>query len=195
MPIVDGVEYLIRDGLYGIELPAHDCRIRQDAGVWTIATSDKVPFKDGVKAWRMDRADIAALLPEIERLREDQARTIEPVEIEYGKRSELKAIFGQRLRFSGTFERYGTKHAYQGRGPDLTTVLLKDVKTAADGKVVTDHLWFNLTVEFDDADLQEGDVVSFDARVDSYTKGLEGYGYDYKLSRPTRVFKEEGKLK
>src|ERR1035441_4495160 len=161
--------------------PPTRCRSRTGSrpGVWTEQT----------------RADIAALLPEIERLREDQARTIEPVEIEYGKRSELKAIFGQRLRFSGTFERYGTKHTYQGRGPDLTTVLLKDVKTAADGKVVTDHLWFNLTVEFDDADLQEGDVVSFDARVDSYTKGLEGYGYDYKLSRPTRVFKEEGKLK
>lgn len=33
----------------------------------------------------------------------------------------------------------------------------------------------------------EGEVVSFDARVDSYVKGYKRDSYDYKLSRPTKV--------
>jgi hypothetical protein len=112
-------------------------------------------------------------------------------------RRMLKMLEGQRMRFSGRFERFGTKTGWQGRAE--TTVLLKDVKNE-DGKQVCDHLWFNLTKGFRSlGDLRTGDVVGFDARVTSYVKGyvnhrelIDGREIDYKLSYPTRFRRAEG---
>ena len=109
-------------------------------------------------------------------------------------RKELKAIGKQeRHTFSGVFVREGLKSAY--RGLPLPTVLLKDIKLKDSDKIITDHLWFNKTKGFDALNLKEGDVVQFDARVDSYTKGYQGYRedvcsyteIDYKLSYPTKI--------
>ena len=67
-----------------------------------------------------------------------------------------------------------------------------------DGKIVTDHLWFDLTKGFETADLLPGDVVEFCARVSIYEKGYKGYRNDvfdrpiekdYRLSRPTKIKK------
>lgn len=69
---------------------------------------------------------------------------------------------------------------------------------AGDGKIVTDHLWFDLTKGFESADLLPGDVVEFCARVSIYEKGYKGYRNDvfdrpiekdYRLSRPTKIKK------
>jgi hypothetical protein len=109
---------------------------------------------------------------------------------EEGMRETLEQLYGQRQKFSGTFERAGKKPAYRGWGTDGKgygdTLLLRDMKDE-DGRVVADHLWFNLTKAFRSAKLTKGDTVSFDARVDDYTKGYERDDYDYKLSRPTNV--------
>lgn len=76
------------------------------------------------------------------------------------------------------------------------TILLQDV--LLNGKVVTDHLWFDLTKGFKSADLSPGDVVEFCARVSVYEKGYKGYRNDvfdrpiekdYRLSRPTKIKK------
>ena len=92
-------------------------------------------------------------------------------------RKELKAIGKQeRHTFSGVFVREGVKSAY--RGLPLPTVLLKDVKLKDSDKIITDHLWFNKTKGFEALNLKEGDIVQFDARVDSYTKGYQGYRED-----------------
>ncbi|MOA55104.1 hypothetical protein D3C78_1788350 [compost metagenome] len=64
-----------------------------------------------------------------------------------------------------------------------------------DGRLATDHLWFNLTKGFKDLRLQPGDRVQFDARAKPYTKGYKGKRKsinkpvqdDYKLSHPTKV--------
>jgi|688.fasta_scaffold1162972_1 hypothetical protein len=112
-------------------------------------------------------------------------------------RKEFKAIRNQRNRFTGIFNRYGTKSNWHGF-PE-TTILLKNITDSA-GKVMTDHLWFNLTKGFQDlGDLKEGDIISFDARVKGYHKGYQGrmgyetgqfYSeYDYKLSFPTKIEK------
>ena len=106
-------------------------------------------------------------------------------------RTELKKINKIRTTFTGTFERFGTKSGYHG--PE-TTVLIKGVKDS-NGKIVADHLWFNYTKGFEDANLSEGDTVQFDARVKMYEKGYKGRREDvdsyieddYKLSFPTKI--------
>lgn len=108
-------------------------------------------------------------------------------------RKALKQLNGERRRFSGTFCRFGEKRGWKGR--TMTTLLLKNIKDAT-GKIVSDHLWFNLTREFDNLTLKEGTRIAFDARVKSYYKGYQGYHedvydkpveMDFKLSHPTKV--------
>jgi len=108
-------------------------------------------------------------------------------------RKALKQLNGERRRFVGVFVRLGTKNGWKGR--TLTTVLLKDIKDA-NGRLVCDHLWFNLTKEFGSLVLKEGTVISFDARVKSYYRGYRGsredvydkpVKLDFKLSHPTKV--------
>lgn len=107
-------------------------------------------------------------------------------------RKALKQLNGERRRFSGTFVRCGQKPGWKGK--TLTTILLKDIKDA-NGKIVSDHLWFNLTKEFESLVLKEGMQIAFDARVREYWKGYQGYRedvdkpveIDFKLSHPTKV--------
>jgi len=107
-------------------------------------------------------------------------------------RHALKQLAGKRRRFTGIFVRWGTKHGWKGR--EMPTVLLKDIRDAL-GNIVCDHLWFNLTKEFDNLTLKEGMRVAFDARAKSYLKGYKGYRedvdkpveMDFKLSHPTKV--------
>lgn len=89
-------------------------------------------------------------------------------------RKELK-IIGSRDRhvFTATFIRFGFRDGYKG---PVKTILLQDV--LLDGKIVTDHLWFDLTKGFESADLLPGDVVEFCARVSIYEKGYKGYRND-----------------
>lgn len=105
-------------------------------------------------------------------------------------REKLKERLFHRIRFKGTFDKYGLKTAYKGLR--IITILLLDVKTIQ-GEEITDHLWFNLTKRFKALGLlYQGDVIAFDARVDSYVKGYVGRGednreIDYKLTYPTKI--------
>lgn len=93
----------------------------------------------------------------------------------------------------------GLKHRYMSFAISLTEhdiILLQDV--LLDDKIVTDHLWFDLTKGFESADLLPGDVVEFCARVSIYEKGYKGYRNDvfdrpiekdYRLLRPTKIKK------
>jgi len=111
-------------------------------------------------------------------------------------RKQLGKKEGKREAFSGTFVRLGTKKGWQGSVEG--TVLLREIKDE-NKVVVADHLWFNLTKEFDCLDLKEGEIVSFNARVKEYTKGYFGWdeekamespiATDYKLSYPTKIKK------
>lgn len=109
-------------------------------------------------------------------------------------RKELKMIGSKdRHIFTAIFIRFGFRDGYKG---SVETILLQDV--LLNGKVVTDHLWFDLTKGFKSADLSPGDVVEFCARVNVYEKGYKGYRNDvfdrpiekdYRLSRPTKIKK------
>ena|SRR5665647_1181017 len=108
-------------------------------------------------------------------------------------RHSLGAKEGVRSLYTGEFVRTGIKHGYMG---DVVTVLLKDVRDEA-GQIITDHLWFNMTKGFKQANLQAGDIVEFRGRVEKYVKGYKGgredvhkpLEEDYKLSFPTKVRK------
>ena len=104
-------------------------------------------------------------------------------------RKRLKKYEGQRLRFKGTFERFGTRN---GRVGVIPTIVLRNVKLCGSRKVLTDHLWFNLTKEFERAELEEWDIVMFDARVERYTKGYKGRDWERQLEAP---LEEDLKLK
>jgi hypothetical protein len=106
-------------------------------------------------------------------------------------RKLLRAINKTRAQFSGVYVRCGTKRGWRGRIE--FTLLFKDI-TDDKGIVVCDHLWFNDTKGFSDmakiqGGMEEGDVISFHARVKRYTKGYCGCSSDYKLSHPTRIHK------
>lgn len=110
-------------------------------------------------------------------------------------RKSLKKLNGQRMAFTGTFERFGTKPGWVGTEE---TILLVDIRDTEDNPI-TDHLWFNLTKGFQALNLQPGDKVEFQARVRKYQKGYKGYRFeamldspvstDYKLSHPTAIRK------
>ncbi len=112
-------------------------------------------------------------------------------------REELEQIDGERLKFVGTFKRFGRKRDYKGNF--VNTVLLINVKDE-NGKLVADHLWFNNTKRFQKLGiLKHGDKIEFYARVKEYYKGYvnrrDEFGYreigyqeiDYKLSYPTKI--------
>jgi len=99
----------------------------------------------------------------------------------------------ERHQFSGIFERYGVKSGYKGEEP---TILLRQVRLLADERLMTDHLWFNLTKGFQRlGQLERGDVIQFNGRVNSYVKGYQGrqqdlfneVSLDYQLSWPSKV--------
>ena len=106
-------------------------------------------------------------------------------------RHKLGALEGKRLRFQARIERRSEKPAY--RGLPVPTLLLSGVSLAETGDEVTDHLWFTAGKWAES--LRPGDLIEFDARVDSYVKGYRGSREDvhlpeesdWHLERPTRV--------
>ena len=102
----------------------------------------------------------------------------------------------ERDLYTGEFVRTGIKPDYKGNS---VTVLLKDLKDET-GQIVTDHLWFNMTKGFKQADLKPGDLVEFRVKVEKYSKGYncrredifdKPTKVDYKLTRPTKIRKLE----
>lgn len=93
-------------------------------------------------------------------------------------REELRTIGSKgRHVFTATFVRFGFRNGYIG---PVKTILLQDV--TLDSKIVSDHLWFDLTKGFSGADLSPGDVVEFRARVSAYEKGYKGHKDDVLLN-------------
>jgi len=116
------------------------------------------------------------------------------MKIRAARRQRLEQLgMEERHQFYGRFERYGYKAGYRGEEP---TLLLRDVRLVVGGKLMAGHLWFNLTKGFRElGQLQRGDIVQFNGRVDRYVKGYQGVKerisrdtvIDYQLSRPTQV--------
>jgi hypothetical protein len=109
-------------------------------------------------------------------------------------RKQLESREGKRSTYRGRFERFGKKSGY--RGP-IDTLLLTNIEDRS-GNSVCDHIWFTVGKQFSELVLQSGDIVQFDARSASYTKGYKGrrddvydspISKDFRLSNPTKVSK------
>jgi hypothetical protein len=61
-------------------------------------------------------------------------------------RKKLAKRLGERARYVGTANRFGSKRAF--RGPDLLTLCLEKIATT-DGTVVADHLWLTVGKQLD----------------------------------------------
>jgi hypothetical protein len=112
-------------------------------------------------------------------------------------RKLLKQQEGRRGEFRATVAQFGTKSAF--RGPDLPTMLLRDVKDET-GQIVTDHLWMTVGKQLSRLNVQVGEEIVFVARVTRYEKGYKGFredvfaappSTDYRLSYPTNVRRGE----
>lgn len=106
-------------------------------------------------------------------------------------RKSLKSRNGERFRVRGRVDRFGAKSAY--KGPDIPTVLVLDIVDVVTGETLTDHMWFRQGKRWHG--VRVGDVIEFDARVDSYEAGYRGrradvvveYRIDYRLTFPTKL--------
>ena len=108
-------------------------------------------------------------------------------------RKKLKCKNNERMQFIAEFKRYGSKTNWHGF-PERT-ILLIDIKTVLLNKIIADHIWFSCTKGFEAlGELQDGDKITFFARVKTYSKGYvnprEGVyekEIDYKLNNPTKL--------
>jgi hypothetical protein len=107
-------------------------------------------------------------------------------------RKELAKADGQRKKFSATFSHLGKKINYHGHSEE--TILLKNVIDVETNALLTDHIWFSFTKGFQEAGIQPGDYIQFEARVKKYSKGyvnkrhrIDQKKVDYKLSHPTKI--------
>ena len=98
-------------------------------------------------------------------------------------RTELKTKLGVRKLYTGTFEKYGS---YQTKdGGFKASVLLLNIK--AKGQLMADHMWVELTPEFDEVNVMEkGDTIMFYARAAKYRKN-NGTQSDIGLRMLTRI--------
>ena len=107
-------------------------------------------------------------------------------------RKELANKEGERRSFRANFVRFGSKQGYQGYKEE--TILFKNIIDISSGKLIADHIWFNLTKAFERLKMSPGAQVTFDARIKEYHKGYVNKRYgidtrkkDYRLSHPTNV--------
>jgi hypothetical protein len=102
-------------------------------------------------------------------------------------RDQLHRINKIRARFRATVAGFDQRTSY---GHPKPMVLLTNVRDAQHGHVLTDHVHFDRRKWVDALELQPGDEIEFDARVNSYVKGYAGErSIDYKLNHPTRIIK------
>jgi surfactin synthase thioesterase subunit len=95
------------------------------------------------------------------------------------KRIELAESLEQRDTYTATYQ----GRSKPGKRPNIMLLFI-DVKDK-EGKVVTNHLWFNQTQGFLSLRLIPGDHVQFEARVKTYQR--KNNTIDYRLSYPTKI--------
>lgn len=101
---------------------------------------------------------------------------------------------GERHTFQADFGKYGYKRYHDESRGDLysATMVVRNVEIVDDPdhpRMMTDHLWLNLTKGFSDLGLlRQGDRIQFNGRVSQYTKGfINKDKVDYELTYPSKV--------
>lgn len=100
------------------------------------------------------------------------------------ERTALGAHAGRRMLARAKYVRTGTRVAF---GRSFLTVLLEDVREAATGDLLADHLWFNRGAVWRSVGLMAGDIVELEARPIEYRTGYWGPNRVLRMQRPPRV--------
>lgn len=107
-------------------------------------------------------------------------------------RTKLGTEKGKRKKFQAIVSRFGKKVNYKGYSEE--TVLLTMIKDLETNINVADHLWFCFTKGFEKANIKEGNIIEFEARVKEYKKGyvnkqlgINNKKKDFKLSHTTNI--------
>ena len=100
----------------------------------------------------------------------------------------------ERHTFQANFGKYGYKRYHDMTRGDLysPTMVVRNVEIVDDSehpKMITDHLWLNLTKGFAQLGLlKDGDRLQFNGRVSEYSKGsINKDKKDYELTYPTKI--------
>lgn len=98
-------------------------------------------------------------------------------------RVALEAKAGAHIQVIATFLRVGARRS--SGAPDRT-VLVRDVRDATTGELLSDHLWFNRGQTRWKANLRAGDVITFVARSIEYRSGYWGPNRVRQIETPAR---------
>lgn len=110
-------------------------------------------------------------------------------------REGLKEFEGQRKTFYGVFLRMGSQPGFKPDDPDIKLILIINIVVDIDCDTICDHFWFTYNKGFKKLELVPGDVIQFNARVDSDKYFGEMFGKrellekDYKLMNPNNISK------
>lgn len=86
-------------------------------------------------------------------------------------RDELRGFVGRQIDVTAVYEET-LRHIE--RGVVAFSILLHDVRLAATGKPLTDHIWLPFASSWQKHGLTRGDYFQFAAVVNAYRKGYQG---------------------
>lgn len=115
---------------------------------------------------------------------------------EFPDTEALTAAVGRRVLLRAQVDRLGWRRSSRGTGvgrnPGRTVLLVW--LTDAEGNWLRDHQWADYEGAFADAQVREGDIVEFEARIEEYMRESLGDGHEmepvgigYKLEGVTGV--------
>ncbi len=99
-------------------------------------------------------------------------------------RERLAANVGRKIVVHAVYVGLGKRKAGQ---KEFSTVLIRDVRQAESGELLTDHLWFNRGKTWRKAGVLPGDRIAFEARSIEYRTGYWGPNQLRRLESPPRV--------
>ena len=100
------------------------------------------------------------------------------------QRSALRKREGQTFQVTAVFLRKGKRTS---NGSIYPTVLIENIRDAASGEFLADHLWFNAGKIWTSTHLRPGVTVQFVARAIEYRTGYWGPGQLIRRYDPPRV--------
>jgi hypothetical protein len=97
-----------------------------------------------------------------------------------GVRQELGKLLGERHTFTAVFIRTSKRQLTYNPVDDsqdwVDTFLFRQVKLAANGNMVAEHIWCDSSPLLREANLLPGNMVEIDAKVNSYARMLRSEG-------------------
>lgn len=107
-------------------------------------------------------------------------------------RVKLSKYLGQRVTLRGTITALGKNKLNSNK----YCVSIKNVTECHFNEIVSEHLWFRVGKHFfkNEPEVRRGDVIKFDARIDSYVKRNGDLEYGVKYPSKFRIVNHDLKM-